>query len=252
MLKTFKELETSFKDLDGVTRTEYMMELGKQLPEMEARYKGETSVIYGCTSQAYLEVIDIKDNKVFIQAYSDSHFVKGLLYILSSYIQDLSVEEINNINHATIMNAVGIENTVSSTRTNGFYAAVKHLKHKLKVLSMSGIDRDQNESIEELKLTIKVLEKRINTLETQIINQDLLEGIRVSNHQLQTLLAVLLHQNAKRGEFLKYIELVETMIKRHKPDISPEDLNRDFKIFTGLSQQELNEYSTFLIENIEE
>ncbi len=71
MNKTIKETEDEIIEAFSWFDTweekyEYIIELGKKLPELNAKYKIEENIIKGCQSTVWL-VAEYKDGKVFYQ-----------------------------------------------------------------------------------------------------------------------------------------------------------------------------------------
>ena len=130
MNKRFNVIVDNLKDLDQMDRFEYLFSIAKSNPGITDKDKTKQNQIFGCTSVAYL-IVEKKD-PVYIITDSDSQFVKGLLQILKLYVNGKSKEEVLNINHTDLMNQIGMENAISSQRTNGFYAAIVKLQKILK------------------------------------------------------------------------------------------------------------------------
>ncbi len=59
-------------------RYKYIIDLGKELPAMDAGLRTEEYLVRGCQSQVWL-VDEWRDGKLFFQADSDAFIVKGLL-----------------------------------------------------------------------------------------------------------------------------------------------------------------------------
>tara|TARA_B100001250_G_C19815706_1_gene798226 strand:+ start:2331 stop:2753 length:423 start_codon:yes stop_codon:yes gene_type:complete len=122
----FAKICSNLRELEGIDKFEYLFSLAKKnegIPDVD---KTDLNRIFGCTSTAYLIVK--QHDPVQIITDSDSQFVKGLLYILQLYVNDESREHILTINHVDLMDLMGMENAISSQRTNGFYAAIVKLQ----------------------------------------------------------------------------------------------------------------------------
>ena len=90
-LTDIKESFEFFDDWEDKYR--FILEIGKDLPEMDGDYRIEENLIRGCQSQVWL-VYSIEDNKLRFQIDSDAHIVRGLLKILLVAINNLSPSEI--------------------------------------------------------------------------------------------------------------------------------------------------------------
>ena len=63
---------------DWEERYQYMIDLGKDLPLIEAEYKTDEFIIKGCQSKVWVHA-GLVDNKVVFTADSDAIITKGLL-----------------------------------------------------------------------------------------------------------------------------------------------------------------------------
>jgi cysteine desulfuration protein SufE len=66
---------------DWMERYEYMIELGKSLPLIDAKYKTDENIIKGCQSKVWLHS-EFKNDKVIFSADSDAIITKGIVAIL--------------------------------------------------------------------------------------------------------------------------------------------------------------------------
>lgn len=122
----FAKIVRNLKELEGIDKFEYLFSLAKKNEGIPNVDKTDINRIFGCTSTAYLIVKQY--DPVQIITDSESQFVKGLLYILQLYVNDESKEHVLTIDHTYLMDLMGMENAISSQRTNGFYAAIVKLQ----------------------------------------------------------------------------------------------------------------------------
>jgi cysteine desulfuration protein SufE len=106
---------------------EYIIELGKNLPELDEKYKKEENIIKGCQSTVWL-VSEFKDGKVFYQADSDAVIVKGLVSMLISVLSGNAPDEILNA-RLDFIKEIGMMTHLAQTRSNGLVAMVKQIKN---------------------------------------------------------------------------------------------------------------------------
>lgn len=106
---------------------EYIIDLGKRLLPLEARYKTDENRVRGCQSTVYL-VADNKDGKIIYHADSDAIIVKGLISML---IRVLSGQPADAIIDAKLdfINRIGMMTHLAQTRSNGLLAMVKQMKN---------------------------------------------------------------------------------------------------------------------------
>mgnify|MGYP001293019615 CR=1 FL=1 len=70
----------SFFD-DWEDKYQYLIDLGKKLPELENIYKTEEYRVKGCNSNLWV-VPQIKEGKIVFLGFSDSVIVQGLFYLV--------------------------------------------------------------------------------------------------------------------------------------------------------------------------
>lgn len=106
---------------------EYIIELGKKLPELDDQYKKEENIIKGCQSTVWL-VADYKDGNVFYQADSDAIIVKGLVSMLLSVLSGHTPDEILTAK-LDFIKEIGMMTHLAQTRSNGLVAMIKQIKN---------------------------------------------------------------------------------------------------------------------------
>lgn len=114
---------------DPMDKYVQIIELGKKNPGMQDNEKNEKNKIYGCASLAWVKV-NKKGLKYTISIDSDTFIVKGLLSIIKYIVDDSTIDEINNIDIQSILSDIGLENSITSQRTNGFLNAVKKIQEQ--------------------------------------------------------------------------------------------------------------------------
>ena len=112
---------------DWMDKYEYIIQLGKELPLIEERYKTPDNLIKGCQSKVWLHA-DYRDGKLYFTADSDAQITKGLV---SMVIQVLSGHSPREIAEADIyfIQAIGLQSHLSPTRANGLLSMLKQMRH---------------------------------------------------------------------------------------------------------------------------
>ena len=105
---------------------EYIIDLGKRLPDLEAVYKTDENRVRGCQSTVWL-VADYKEGKVFFKAESDAMIVKGLISMLIRVLSGHTPDEIIDAKLEFIQQ-IGMTTHLAQTRSNGLLAMVKKMK----------------------------------------------------------------------------------------------------------------------------
>jgi cysteine desulfuration protein SufE len=112
---------------DWEERYRYLIDLGRALPHMDESLKQDINLVRGCTSRVWL-VPEIRDGKIFFQADSDAHIVRGLVALLYAAYQGKYLTDIHTIDIEKFFKTIGLDQNLSPNRRNGFYAMVERIK----------------------------------------------------------------------------------------------------------------------------
>ena len=123
-LAEIRETFEFFDDWEDKYR--FILEIGRDLPQMDASHRIEDNLIRGCQSQVWL-VHEIEDNKLRFQIDSDAHIVRGLLKILLVAINNLSPSEIIETDLETLFEELGLMAHLSMSRGNGLRAMISKI-----------------------------------------------------------------------------------------------------------------------------
>ena len=105
-----------------------IMDMAKESNSLSDEYKTDSNKISGCTSQAWIISKKNEDKTYNFYTDSDSLIVKGLLSILGTIFNGQNVNDIQKYNSEIILEKLGLNNVISSQRTNGFSNAVEKIK----------------------------------------------------------------------------------------------------------------------------
>jgi cysteine desulfuration protein SufE len=126
--ETEKEIVEEFALFDSWDdKYEYIIDLGKTLPVLDAKYKTDENRVRGCQSSVWL-VADYKDGKLFYQADSDAMIVKGLISMLIRVLSGRTADEIIEAK-LDFIREIGMTTHLAQTRSNGLLSMVKQMKH---------------------------------------------------------------------------------------------------------------------------
>ena len=111
---------------DWIQKYEYLIDLGKDLPSIDEKYKIEENLIKGCQSRVWLHAEENNGNIIF-SADSDAIMTKGIVALL---IRVLSGQSANDIAQADLdfINKIGLKEQLSATRANGLLSMIKQMK----------------------------------------------------------------------------------------------------------------------------
>lgn len=117
------ELIEEFQLFDNwIDRYQYIIDLGKNLPEFPEEWRTEDLRIHGCQSQVWLKT-ERHGQQLDFQAISDSAIVSGLIAILMRVYSGRNAKEIVSTTPAFI-GAIGLDEHLSPTRSNGLNSMI--------------------------------------------------------------------------------------------------------------------------------
>ncbi len=111
---------------DWMDRYALLIDMANELPRLDERYKTDNNLIDGCQSRVWLQA-DYVDGKIQLQADSDAILVRGIVALLIRVFNDQSAEDIINAD-ISFIDAIGLREHLSPTRSNGLLAMVKQIK----------------------------------------------------------------------------------------------------------------------------
>jgi cysteine desulfuration protein SufE len=111
---------------DWLEKYNHLIEMGKDLPLIDEKYKTKQNLITGCQSSVWLHA-DYKDGKIYFFADSDAVITKGIVNML---IRVLSGQTTKAILDAKLdfIDAIGLKEHLSPTRSNGLVSMIKQMK----------------------------------------------------------------------------------------------------------------------------
>jgi cysteine desulfuration protein SufE len=125
--ETQDELISDFSMMENwMDKYEYIIQLGKELPLIDEKYKIPDNLIKGCQSQVWLHT-DMVDGKLVFTADSDAVITKGLISLMVSVLSNHTPQEIVNAD-LYFIEAIGLTSHLSPTRSNGLLSMLKQIK----------------------------------------------------------------------------------------------------------------------------
>ncbi len=113
---------------DWSERYQYLIDLGRKLPEFPAAWKAEEHRLHGCQSLVWI-VAEGDANRLTFHAISDSAIVSGLIFLALRVYSGRSASEIlaTDPNYVT---AIGLSKHLSPTRSNGLAALLAFIRNR--------------------------------------------------------------------------------------------------------------------------
>ena len=111
---------------DWSERYQYLIDLGKKLPDLKQEWKTEEHRLHGCQSMVWIVPEGNKDKLVF-NAISDSTIVSGLIFLALRVYSGRSAEEIMNT-APDYISQIGLAKHLSPTRSNGLKSLLQFIQ----------------------------------------------------------------------------------------------------------------------------
>jgi|SRR5690606_23254273 len=111
---------------DWMEKYEYIIQLGKEVPLIDEKYKTDNYIIKGCQSKVWLYP-EMVDGKIYFKADSDAVITKGLVSLMVKVLSGHTPKEIAEAD-LYFIDKIGLKEHLSPTRANGLLAMVKQMK----------------------------------------------------------------------------------------------------------------------------
>jgi len=111
---------------DWMQKYDYLIELSKDIPLISKEYRLNENLIKGCQSKVWLHARQI-DGKVIYTADSDAIITKGIAALLIRVLSEQKAEDILE-NEMYFIDAIGLKEHLSMTRSNGLVSMIKQMK----------------------------------------------------------------------------------------------------------------------------
>ena len=128
----FEEIAETFEFLeDWEDRYRHVIELGRALPPLDPAVKVPATKVEGCASQVWiLPQIDGTgpEARFDFQGESDAMIVQGLIAVLHALYAGQTAQKVTEIDAATELGRLGLNDHLSAQRSNGLRAMVGRIR----------------------------------------------------------------------------------------------------------------------------
>lgn len=111
---------------DWQDKYSYIIDMGKNLPNLDESQKIDANKVNGCVSQVWL-VSTREGDKYYFSADSDALIVKGLLAIVLRIFSGKTKEQIIHNDFQGLFNRLGFGNHLSPSRSNGIFSVINKI-----------------------------------------------------------------------------------------------------------------------------
>lgn len=111
---------------DWMDKYALLIDLGNSLEALDDKQKTPQNIIEGCQSRVWLDA-EMNDDIITYKGESDAVLVKGIVSLLIHVLSGHTPDEIINT-ELYFIDAIGLKEHLSPTRSNGLVAMVKQMK----------------------------------------------------------------------------------------------------------------------------
>ena len=111
---------------DWMDKYNLLIDLGKELPVIDPKYKVKDFLIEGCQSKVWLHP-DYDGNIITFTADSDAIITRGIVALLIKVLSDRTPQEIISAD-LYFIEKIGLRQNLSPTRSNGLLSMVRQMK----------------------------------------------------------------------------------------------------------------------------
>jgi cysteine desulfuration protein SufE len=111
---------------DWMDKYNYLIDLGKELPVIDPRYKTKDYLINGCQSKVWLYP-EFNGGKIRFTGDSDAIITRGIISLLIKVLSGRTPQEIISAD-LYFIDKIGLRQNLSPTRSNGLLSMVKQIK----------------------------------------------------------------------------------------------------------------------------
>ena len=124
----FEEIVETFEFLDDwEDRYRHVIELGKAFPDLDPAFQVPAFKVDGCASQVWLRPL-VENGRFDFQGTSDAMIVRGLIAVLHALYAGLPRAELAQVDAAAELARLGLNDHLSSQRSNGLRAMVQRIR----------------------------------------------------------------------------------------------------------------------------
>ena len=111
---------------------QYLIDMGRNVPQMDQALKTEENKMKGCQSTVYFYKYYNEDGTITFLANSDAAIVQGLIALMLKVFSGKKPQEILDTN-INFLEKIGLNDHLSPTRKNGLSSLVSSIKNAAQV-----------------------------------------------------------------------------------------------------------------------
>ena len=111
---------------DWMDKYNYLIELSRELPQIDPKFKTNQNLIEGCQSKVWLNA-EMNGELIQFSADSDAIITKGIIALLIRVLNNQKPEDVMFAD-LFFIDKIGLQQNLSPTRSNGLLAMIKQMK----------------------------------------------------------------------------------------------------------------------------
>ncbi|MCJ7446746.1 MAG: SufE family protein [Bacteroidales bacterium] len=111
---------------DWMDKYNFLIDLGKELPLIDQKFKKKDYLIEGCQSKVWLHP-EYNGQKITFTADSDALITRGIVTLLIKVLSDRTPDEIIS-SDLYFIDRIGLRQNLSPTRSNGLLSMIRQIK----------------------------------------------------------------------------------------------------------------------------
>ena len=124
------EIRESFAFFDSwEDRYRFVIDIGRDLPELPCEYRVAENIVRGCQSQVWL-MTELRDGRLRLTIDSDAHIVRGLIVIVLAAYQGNTPADVRAFDIEALFDELDLFRHLSPTRGNGLRSMVARIRHE--------------------------------------------------------------------------------------------------------------------------
>jgi cysteine desulfuration protein SufE len=132
MTEDFQEIVETFEFLDDwEDRYRHVIELGKEMPDLNEALRVPATKVDGCASQVWIvpKIEGQGPNGIFtFDGESDAMIVRGLIAILGALYNGVTLQQVVDTDAAAAFGQLGLDQHLSAQRSNGLRAMIERIQ----------------------------------------------------------------------------------------------------------------------------
>ncbi len=117
-MTTLADITEEYEFLEADDRYRLLIDLGRELPEMPAALKTDTTLVRGCSASVWVYPVTA-DNTLTFLADSNAAITKGIIALVLKTVENKNAADILKTDIESALAPFDLKNQLSSNRTQG-------------------------------------------------------------------------------------------------------------------------------------